>query len=109
MQKFDLVLLPFPFTDLSRSKIRPAVILINDLASQDVTVCFITSRLNIARSYDVILNPDNSNGFKVKSAIKVSKIATVRYPLIKGRLGTLGSSDQSILDKNLKQLLKLNQ
>ena len=43
MNKGDIVLIPFPFTDLSINKNRPAVILIE--SEDDVTVCFITTQL----------------------------------------------------------------
>lgn len=43
MKKGDIVLIPFPFTDLLGNKFRPAVILID--SEDDVTVCFITTQL----------------------------------------------------------------
>ena len=41
MAKGDIVLITFPFTDLSGSKLRPAVILAETIS--DITVCFITT------------------------------------------------------------------
>jgi mRNA interferase MazF len=41
MTKGDIVLIPFPFTDLTGNKLRPAVILIK--AASDITVCFIST------------------------------------------------------------------
>lgn len=55
MKKGDIVLLPFPFTDLTGNKVRPAVVL---FASEcDVTVCFITSELKWHDTFDVVLEP----------------------------------------------------
>ena len=43
MKKGDIVLIPFPFTDLTGTKNRPALILID--SDEDVTVSFITTQL----------------------------------------------------------------
>jgi len=75
MQKGDIVLIPFPFTDLSGNKLRPAVILVE--TTLDLTVCFITTQLHGQEPTDILIHPDASNGLKKPSLIRVSKIATL--------------------------------
>lgn len=105
MNKGDIVLIPFPFTDLSGSKNRPAVILID--SPNDVTVSFITSQLKWAEQHDLLLKPSRSNGLKRESLLKLSKIATLDKEILLGRLGTLSSRDLTQLNENLIQLLQL--
>lgn len=62
MTKGDIVLIAFPFTDLSGSKLRPAVVLAQ--VADDITVCFITSRLESRESTDVVIEPNESNGIR---------------------------------------------
>jgi len=51
MKKGSVILIPFPFTDLRGSKIRPAVVL--SKSDLDVTICFITSELKWKTEYVV--------------------------------------------------------
>lgn len=48
MKKGDIVLVPFPFTDLSGLKNRPALILV--VREFDITITFITTQLNGRRT-----------------------------------------------------------
>jgi mRNA interferase MazF len=80
MIKGDLVLIPFPFTDLSGSKNRPAVILI--VNENDATVAFISTQLKWKMDTDLILKPSDQNGLKKESLLRLSKISTIDKNLI---------------------------
>ena len=105
MPKGDLVLITFPFTDLSGSKLRPAVILAEN--SIDLTVSFITTQMQWKENSDVLLSPTPSNGLKAISLIRTSKIATLDKSLVKGLLGSLNQTELSELNTKLKILLDL--
>jgi mRNA interferase MazF len=63
MTKGKVVLVPFPFDDLSAAKVRPAVCLTNPLsAHRHVILAFITSRIpsSLANS-DIVLNSNDTD------------------------------------------------
>ena len=106
MAKGDIILITFPFTDLSGSKLRPAVVLAD--TSFDLTVCFITTQIHWEEPTDVVLIPNPDNGLKKQSLIRTSKIATIDRALSKGLLGTLNQNDLADLNNKLKALLQLS-
>jgi mRNA interferase MazF len=76
MKKGDIVLIPFPFTNLKGVKRRPAVILYK--GELDVIVTFITSRVKWEENTDLLIVPDQLlNGLKKPSLIRIDKIATL--------------------------------
>jgi mRNA interferase MazF len=105
MAKGDIVLITFPFTDLSGSKLRPAVVLAD--TTLDLTVCFMTTQLGWQEVTDVLLTPGAANGLRKPSLIRTSKIATLDRTLAKGLLGRLSGQEISELNTKLKQLLQL--
>ena len=105
MPKGDLVLINFPFTDLSGSKLRPAVILAEN--KDDMTVSFITSQLGWQEKTDLILLPNSTNNLKTKSLLRVGKIATLDKGLAKGLLGNLTLDELFLLDEKLRQVFSL--
>ena len=105
MAKGDIVLITFPFTNLTGNKLRPAIVLIE--TSLDITVCFVTSQINWQEQTDVLLLPNDQNGIKKQSLIRTSKIATIDRNLSKGLLGRLSSNEIERLDDQLKILFKL--
>ena len=106
MAKGDIVLITFPFTDLSGSKLRPAVVLSN--TSLDLTVCFITTQTGWQESTDVLLSPLPTNGLRKISLIRTSKIATLDRSLAQGLLGKLTQAELAELDSKLKVLFQLS-
>ena len=106
MKKGDIVLIPFPFTDLSGQKNRPALVLIT--TDTDLTVAFITSQIKWQDKHDFKLEPSAENGLKKLSLVRLSKLATINNELVIGKLGNLIETEMQQLNKNLFKLLHLD-
>ena len=97
-QRGDIVSVPFPFTDLSQTKLRPALIVSNDDVNNttDVIVVMITSIqkaevMSIAVSDNDVTVPLPKNSF-----IRCHKVATVSQTLI---LKTISIANVDFVDK----------
>ena len=106
MTKGDIILVTFPFTNLSDSKLRPDVILFE--SNLDFTACFITTQIQWQEPTDVLLLPNQNNGLRKESLIRTNKIATIDRQLAKGLLGKLNNEELLDLNLKLKLLLQLN-
>jgi mRNA interferase MazF len=105
VKKGDIVLIPFPFSDLTGSKLRPAFILIS--TETDVTVCFITTQFQWKENLDIEISPSSVNGLKKMSLMRISKFSTIDKESILGRIGTLEKNYIHTLNKNLIKILQL--
>jgi len=87
--KGDIVVIPFPFSDLSNFKKRPALV-ISVLKGDDLILCQITSQ-NISDDYAIsISNEDLASGdLKTKSNIRPNRIFTADKNIILYKLGNL--------------------
>jgi len=103
--KGDIVLVPFPFTDLTGSKLRPAVVLVD--SSNDVVVAFITSQNKWEDEYSLKIKASESNGLKVDSFLRLNKITTLNKDLMVGKLGILVSHEITHLDRLLFKILRI--
>jgi mRNA interferase MazF len=86
--KGDVIVLPFPFSDLTGNKKRPALV-VADLQGNDVILCLITSQ-NAKDSYAI---PLSNNDFATGSLNQNSNIRP-------NRLFTADSKKIGALDKN---------
>lgn len=87
--KGDIVVLPFPFTDLTASKRRPAVILAN-IKGSDHIMLQVTSK-NVKDSYAIPLSDIDfqSGSLKQDSNIRPNKIFTLSDDLVLYKIGHL--------------------
>lgn len=101
-----IVLVPFPFTDLSGEKVRPALVLADDDKDIDFLVCFITTVVSKKEKHGVAISKEDihfkKTGLKATSVIRVSKIATLDK---KVALGEIGELDAKIM-REVKNMLK---
>ena len=106
IKRGNIVLVPFPFTDLSGQKVRPALVISRNLAGDDIVVIFISSKaIKKLSRYDVIVEVSKENGLKVRSSIKCAKIATLDKKVVLGEIGVLSTYDQRRVDNKLKQII----
>ena len=99
----DVVLLPIPFTDLSSSKVRPAVVVGHGSWPGDLFVVPVTSQLGNA---DMLLSDWADAGLNVASGIK-GQICTVEDGLVRKVVGKISRADQAALDTLLRRWLGL--
>ena len=111
--KYKIVLVPFPFDDLSATKMRPAVCLTNPISTyRHVVVAFVTSQAQKAIEPSDVSIPDTDpdfpqTGLAVSSAIRLHRLATVPITLIQRDLGVSPASFQTEIEHKLRQLFGL--
>ena len=105
MRKGTIVLVPFPFTDLSGQKIRPALVLHDSKRSEDCIVSFISSRNEEKHGlFELKVPMSEYNGLKTDSLVRVNKIATLQKKMILGGLGELEKKYMDGVDELLRKL-----
>ncbi len=110
-QRGEIVLVPFPFTDLSRQKARPAIVVSPDSfnrRSPDVILAAISSQVpETPDEFELVIEqgyPDfGGTGLRVASVIKSSKLVTLKKSLIYTKLGKLTDLVMQELDSRLIQ------
>jgi mRNA interferase MazF len=103
-RKGDVVLVPFPFTDLSSAKTRPAaVVSVPDFerATGDVTVAMITS-VPQGTPYDSELVEWRKAQLLFPSWVR-AKVATLSPKLVRHRVGRLSPRDLVQVEQRLRR------
>ena len=104
--KGDIVVLPFPFSDLSNFKKRPALV-ISALKGDDLILCQITSQ-NISDEYAITLNNEDldSGNLKRKSNIRPNRIFTADGKIILYKVGNLKENKLTEVINKLITIIK---
>jgi mRNA interferase MazF len=110
MERFisgDVVILPFPFTDLERSKSRPAIVLGSSVEGSYI-LCQITTQFQQG-PHAIALDPDDFvlGRISKSSFVRVDMIFTVIPARIKRKAGHVNPSYVSKVIKQLFDFLEL--
>jgi mRNA interferase MazF len=113
MTKHKVVLVPFPFDDLSSSKVRPAVCLTDPIGlHRHVVLAFVTSHVaSHPLATDLIIDSADSDfvatGLHVSSTLQLHRLMTATTALIRRELGQLSPKMQAEVNNRLRRLFDL--
>ena len=96
MKQKEIVLLPFPFTNLEESKVRPALIVSNDSFNKRSDDCIMVPLTTVIGDtpYSIIIDQeDMSSGRLLKpSMVKIDKVFTVEKKLVVMKIGSVNDA-----------------
>ena len=106
-KRYDVVVVPFPFTDKNSGKRRPALLLsseksFNEIANHSI-LAMITSAKHSSWPMDIEITDLDLAGLASESIIRM-KLFTLDNSLILRKAGELAQKDRTVLKKNLKLL-----
>jgi mRNA interferase MazF len=113
MKRGTIVLSPFPFTDLTGRKVRPALIVSrSDRAGVDVILAFMTTYRGQGLLVTDLLvadaHPDFvQTGLKGSAVVKLDKLVTLNVSLLLGELGELPAVLLPAMNDRLRHALEL--
>ena len=108
--RFRVVLVPFPFDDLSGQKVRPAVCLTDAVGPhRHVVLAFITSTVpTTLEPTDVLLTQGSTDftatGLHVRSTLRLHRMVTVSAAIIRRQMGVLTPAYQAQVQQRLRTL-----
>ncbi len=107
-ERYTVVRVPFPFTDRSTTKNRPAVVISDDLAfntpAGHSVMAMITSQANAPWPLDCTLTDLAAAGLPAASKVRF-KLFTLDHRLVRGEIGKLAPVDVALVRAGLASLL----
>jgi mRNA interferase MazF len=116
VRRGDVVLIDHPFSDASGSKVRPAVVVQNDVRNarlSEIIVVLITSNIRHVTTdptqllIDIGTTDGKASGLNVTSAVKCGKLFTVHEDLVRRRIGLFSPAIMQRVNDCLKTALEL--
>ncbi|WP_404787349.1 type II toxin-antitoxin system PemK/MazF family toxin [Altericista sp. CCNU0014] len=107
-RQFDVVVVPFPFTDKAAAKKRPALVLSSELFNAEIrhsVMAMITTASHSQWPLDVAIANLKDAGLKAPSIVRM-KLFTIDHALILKHIGHLHSQDQKSVESALNSLLR---
>lgn len=94
---WDVVVVPFPYSDQLAEKRRPALVISNDTLHRDgyLWIAMITGAGKERRTGDLVIRDLTAAGLPGASMVRASKIATIEPERILRRIGTLAKRERA--------------
>jgi mRNA interferase MazF len=107
MNTGDIILLPFPFAELTNIKVRPSVIVCETRDKyKDLVVCAISSVVPpTLGENEFLLQPNAVNKLRAVSVVKVDRIVTLKSRDVIARIGKLETESLATFIEKFKQLV----
>ena len=109
-ERFDVVVVPFPFTDFAAAKRRPALVISDakafNLPAGHSVMAMITSAQNPPWPLDVPISDLNAAGLPAPSVVRM-KLFTLDHRFIIAKRGKLSEKDRKAAGRALKSALDL--
>ncbi|WP_019506134.1 type II toxin-antitoxin system PemK/MazF family toxin [Pleurocapsa sp. PCC 7319] len=110
-KQFEVVVVPFPFTDSSAAKKRPALVISDGTKfnkwTQKSVMAMITTATHAPWVLDEAITDLESAGLKAKSIVRM-KLFTLDDALVIKKIGKLATDDRDRVQKSLQQLLNID-
>ncbi len=104
-KNWDIILVKFPFTNLTNFKLRPALIIWE--YKQDYIILAISSNKNNGINYEIDNNDLESGELLIKSYIKLNKITSIEKSIIFSKIATVEKKFlNKVKDKFIDKILK---
>lgn len=105
--QFDVVLVPFPFTDKNVSKKRPALVLNNknyQIKTNHLILAMITSAKNSRWDNDFEIKEIKTTGLKISCVVRY-KIFSLDERIILKKIGSISANEQAQIKEDLLKLV----
>ncbi len=99
--KHNVILVRYPFSDLSSAKVRPAVVISAPHSSQDILITPLTSKTQSLLTGEFVLSDWSAAGLNVATAVKRG-VYTVHESLVVKVIGQLTDADAQRLNQSLR-------
>jgi mRNA interferase MazF len=109
-ERFDVVVVPFPFTDRNADKRRPALVLSSakfNAAAGHSVMAMITSLGNAPWPLDAPISDLAAAGLPAVSVVRM-KLFILDHRLVLRKAGQLAAKDRRGVEKALRELLEAN-
>ena len=109
-KQFDIVVVPFPYSDQLAEKRRPALVVSSNAFNKKyglMWVVMITSATNSARADDIAVAANTKTGLPAASLIRASKIATIEPERVVKIIGKVDRSTKLKMKEILNTALSI--